>query len=308
VGRFRVKETPFLPIFRGFCVADWYNPDVTAIVETPNSADFPPGPAKPPVETAITVRAVSGIPFRQAFGNGYHFRVSLLSGVGFLVGILALWVFGYVFWVFLESLALAMGWERGNSLLLALSNRLGGIGSLLLYGSGWPLDLGAALGLLATWAAIYLYFDRLALHGNRRAREVLMHKAEVLLRPSLGNLPESRSFVEVRRTTVELPLPPDIGWLFFAPDALIFVGDEFQATFPRSQVRGNPGILRSFAGLGSNWVEVELEAPQGWLRFLPREDSVRLSDTAANVGPLYDTLTTWLKVGKETHSRDAAEC
>jgi hypothetical protein len=249
---------------------------------------------------AVTVEPAALPGFGYAFGGGYHFRMAILTSLGFLGGVILVEVFGYTFWVFLEGFRRAVGGEAGESLFLAFLNRFVPPLSGLFGGRGWTLDAAIIFGLLAAWAAMHLYFDRAAMHGNRAGQEKLLRKARSLIQP----LSVTRHFVEVRRTTVDLPLPPDTGWLLFYPDRLVFVGDEHRATFPRLQVRGNPRIRRGPGGLGAHRVELELAPPYGLLYLLPREDARRLLDTAQNAHALYDALAAWLT---ETHAPLSAD-
>jgi hypothetical protein len=254
-------------------------------------------PTAPP---PIRVEPATAVGFPRAFGNGYHFLVAMLTALGFLGGVLLLWVFGYTFWVALEGMTRAFGWPHGESLLLTFLNRVAPLFTALFSGRGWPLDAAVLLGFLAMWASLYLYFDRLAMFRNRAAHQILMRKVKT----RGGELTRIFFFVEVRRTTSELPLPPDTGWLLFYADRLMFVGDEYRATIPREQVQGTPAILRSPGGLTASWVEIELAEPYGRLRFLPRQYAARLSDTAENVGPLYESLSGWLSETQPAASAD----
>jgi hypothetical protein len=268
-------------------------------VSAPENPDSIQSPSRQPDDT-VTVEAAPPFGAGPTFGNGYHVGMAALTAVGFLSGVVLLWFFGYTFWVVLEGIRRALGGSTGESLFLSVLNQIAPLFAGLFGGRGWTLDAAIAYGVAAAWAAIYLYFDRLAMYRNRAAQETLLQKARAASDP----ISPVCYFVEVRRTRVDLPLPPDTGWLLFYPDRLVFIGDEYRATFPCIQVRDNVAIRRSIGGLGANWVELELAPPYGLLRFLPRQNATRLSDTIQNVGPLYEALTAWLS---ETQPAVSAE-
>jgi hypothetical protein len=254
-----------------------------------NVANNPPEAKKPQTSIAIDALEVPGIP--RVYNMAWHGKTFLATTTLLLAGTLAAWLFGYTFWVLLEGVCRALGWERGHSLALQLFLRLTQQEATATAAEGWPLDVGIVLGIVAASGSIYLGFDRLASLGNARAEQVLLQKAE----KSLGaNLPFLRHFVELRRTDKALNLPTDIGWLFYYPDRLVFVGDEIRVIIPRTQVAGTPVTEKMMGGLSGACVVLKLVPPYGSVLILPRLGVHRASDASELAPELLDTVRKWV--------------
>lgn len=243
---------------------------------------------KPQTSIAIDALEVPGIP--RVYDMGWHGKTFLATTSILLGGALAAWLFSYTFWAILEGVCRALGWERGHSLTLQLFLQLSQQEAAATAAEGWPLDAGILLGLIAAAGCTYLGFDRLASLGNARAEHVLLEKAQKVLGE---NLPVERHFVELRRTEKSLNLPTDIGWLFYYPDRLVFVGDEIRVIVPRSQVSGKPVSEKMMGGLSGACVVLPLASPYGSIRILPRQGVHRASDASALIPEVLEAVRKW---------------
>ena len=244
---------------------------------------------KPHSSVAIDALEVPGIP--RVYDAAWHGKTFLATTSILLGGALAAWLFGYTFWAILEGVCRALGWERGHSLTLQLFLQLTRQEAAATAAEGWPLDAGIVLGMLSAAGCTYLGFDRLASLGNSRAEQVLLEKAGKVLG---ANLPTARHFVELRRAGKRLPLPTDIGWLFYYPDRLVFIGDEIQVIIPRIQVQGVPVAEKMMGGLSGACVVLKLVSPDASLHILPRQGVHRASDASELIPDLLDTMRQWV--------------
>jgi hypothetical protein len=245
----------------------------------------------PAASRPIRIEPATAAANERVFAPVFHHALLALTALVFAAGVLLVWVFGYTFWVLLESLVRAGHWGHGRSIAAPLLARLTHENNLLGSAEGWPLDMAILLGFLATAASLYLAFDHLALLGNGRARRKIRRKVGRLM----PEAPEDRFFVEVRATIKRPHLGPDVGCLLCFPDRLVFVGDVQKVTLPRDQITGEVALRRSRFGLTGTWVVLGLAPPWGRLYLLARDDSATLSGTDGGAHRLAAALTRWMR-------------
>lgn len=247
------------------------------------------GPAKLPrnrtADEEVLIKSSRLPGFPTPFDLLWQAQAFFFSLVLSLAGVAALWLFGYAFWAILETVASVSHAERGDSAVLKILLQIPFFsGRWSSSVDGWPLDGAALLSFLATAGLLYLGFDRLGALGNRRAASLLLRKARRLLpRP----LPGMRRFVELRSGSPQIAIPSEIGWLFFYPDRLEFVGDEVRVTIPRP-TPPDVTLRRPWAGLGGAWIRMTLPAG-GIILVLPRDNIQRTSDSS-RLAPELQTL------------------
>ena len=242
----------------------------------------------------LSVLAAEALPGETAYGPGFMTLLSGLTGATFAAGVGLIWVFGYTFWTLLEAMARAFRWERGQSLILPLLDKISGGGLSLGSAEGWPLDVGIVLGAMATWASLYFALDHLSFWGKNRVQATLGRKTARLA----ADAPPQRFFVEIRslsRHAAPQRLVPDIGYLLFYPTHLTFIGEAQRIILPRTQIAGNLILRRSFAGLTGAYLTLDLAPPQGSLRLLARDNANTLSATEPDARNLQAALTVWLQ-------------
>lgn len=212
----------------------------------------------PRVDSELVVISADVVGAERAYPLRFQLFLVLLTTLALIVALALLPLFSLTFWFLFETVRQKMG----SSLpILPL----------------WPL----LTATVAAWSFIFLLHDRIGALGNARAESLTLERAVLLLGVSL---PEERAFVELRLKGY----PSDIGWLFFYPDHLHFVGDVLQVKLPRQVMKGTIRCLPSLGGLLSAYVN----APP--VRLMPREGMVRLSDARRMAPELANRLRQWL--------------
>ncbi len=215
------------------------------------------------VDETIVVTSADAPGARRAYPLGFQLGMVGLTTLALTLALVCLPIFSVTFWFLGEALRQKWGSPAPIRPL-------------------WPL-LGATL---ASWGMVFLAHDRIAVLGNARAQKFALERAGLLLGEEL---PDNRAFVELRVRGY----PPDVGWLFFEEKQLRFVGEVLQARLPRGVFQGTPRAHASLGGLLAAYIEMPM-AGKNFLRLLPREDILHLSDTRKLAPELVGRLQVWL--------------
>jgi hypothetical protein len=201
--------------------------------------------------------------FPKAQTTGYQLGVFTLSVLGFVLTVLLLLPFLQVHYIL---------WR----VVLRLAGNDGGPSFLLCVALAWAT------------AAIFFFFwqDHLAVLGNAKLKKILQSKADAILPSGKAVL---HFFVSIR-----LGKRTDLGLLYLYPDRLIFIGDVWQVTIPKSLFLTAPRWEPTLPGITASWIALSLDNSKK-LRLLPRENITAISQSYEHGAALYEALVAWQK-------------
>jgi hypothetical protein len=226
--------------------------------------------------------------FARAQTPGYQRLVLALGVLGFLGMALLVLPFLQVHYVLLRLL----GRESGPALTLAL---------ILAWGTAWIF--------------LFLWQDRIAVLGNERLKKTLLAKAQAILPSVAKTVGATREiphyFVDIRLDRVGLSGQKnrakkkktrysDIGLVYLFPDRLVFIGDVWQLTVPRTLLTNTesntePRWEPVLPGLTAAWFALPFADASGTLHFLARDEITAISQSYERGQVLRKNLTEWLR-------------